>query len=444
MKLNIQPKDVESTIGKHMLVDVLDFIIDLKKSEGVYIWDSRSNRRLLDFFTFVASMPVGLNHPKMMTPEFKEKIAYVSINKPTNSDVYCVEMAEFVETFSRVAMPDYLPYVFFVEGGALGVENALKAAFDWKMRKNLAKGIYKGLQDESKMKVIHFRQAFHGRTGYTMSLTNTDPTKIDYYPKFQWPRIDNPVAKFPLNDENLKAVQQAEQNSIKQIKDAISQYKNDIASIILEPIQGEGGDNHFRKEFFEALRQIADENEIMLILDEVQTGIGLSGKMWAHQHFIKPDMISFGKKTQVCGFMSSKRIDEVKDNVFKVPSRLNSTWGGSLTDMVRSQKYLEIIEEDKLVDNARVVGEHLINRLNELQTEFPKLVGNVRGKGLFSAFDLPTTAQRNELRKKASDKGLVILGSGALAMRFRPPLTINKNQIDEGVNILKESLKEMK
>ncbi len=444
MKLNILPKDVESSIGKHMLVDVLDFIIDLKKSEGVYIWDSKSNRRLLDFFTFVASMPVGLNHPRMMTPEFKEKMAYVSINKPTNSDVYCVEMAEFVDTFARIAMPDYFPHVFFVEGGALGVENALKAAFDWKMRKNLAKGIYKGLQDESKMKVIHFRQAFHGRTGYTMSLTNTDPTKIDYYPKFQWPRIDNPVVKFPLTEENLKTVQQSEQNSIKQIKDAISQYKNDIASIILEPIQGEGGDNHFRKEFFEALRVIADENEIMLILDEVQTGIGLTGKMWAHQHYIQPDMISFGKKTQVCGFMSGKRIDEVKENVFKVPSRLNSTWGGSLVDMVRSQRYLEIIEEDKLVDNARVVGEYLQSKLHEMQIEFPMLVGNVRGKGLFSAFDLPTTAQRNELRKKASEKGLVILGSGERAMRFRPPLTINKNQIDEGVNILRTSLKEMK
>jgi len=444
MKLNILPKDVESTIGKHMLVDVLDFIIDLKKSEGVYIWDSKSNRRLLDFFTFVASMPVGLNHPKMMTPEFKEKMAYVSINKPTNSDVYCVEMAEFVETFSRVAMPDYLPYVFFVEGGALGVENALKAAFDWKMRKNLAKGAYNAMSDESKMKVIHFRQSFHGRTGYTMSLTNTDPTKIDYYPKFQWPRIDNPVVKFPLNEANLKAVQQAEQNSLKQIKDAISQNKNDIASIIIEPIQGEGGDNHFRKEFFEALRFIADENEIMLILDEVQTGIGLTGKMWAHQHFIKPDMISFGKKTQVCGFMSGKRIDEVKDNVFKVASRLNSTWGGNLVDMVRSQRYLEIIEEDKLVDNARVVGDYLQALLQAMQNEFPKLVSNPRGKGLFCAFDLPTTAQRNELRKKASDKGLVILGSGERAMRFRPPLTIQKNQIDEGLNIIRASLKEMK
>jgi L-lysine 6-transaminase len=441
---SIRPRDIESTIGKHMLVDVLDFIIDLKKSEGVYIWDSKTNRRLLDFFTFVASVPVGLNHPKMTTREFKEKMAYVSINKPTNSDVYCVEMAEFVDTFARIAMPSYLPHLFFVEGGALGVENALKAAFDWKMRKNLANGVYKGMRDESKMKVIHFRQSFHGRTGYTLSLTNTDPVKIDYFPKFDWPRIDNPAIKFPLNDKNLKAAQKAEENSINQIKDAIRKYKNDIAALILEPIQGEGGDNHFRKEFFEELRRLADENDFMFILDEVQTGIGLTGKMWAHQHFVKPDMISFGKKTQVCGFMSSKRIDEVKDNVFKVASRLNSTWGGGLVDMVRCQRYLEIIEEDRLVDNARVVGGYLLKRLHEIQIEFPKHVENARGIGLFCSFDLRNPSMRNDLRKKAMKRGLVILGSGERSIRFRPPLIITKQQIDEGVNIIRGSLSELK
>jgi L-lysine 6-transaminase len=441
---HIHPKDVETVIGKHMLVDVLDFIIDLKKSEGVYIWDSRTNRKLLDFFTFVASVPVGLNHPKMMTPEFKEKMAYISINKPTNSDVYSVEMAEFVEVFARTAMPDYLPHVFFVEGGALGVENALKAAFDWKMRKNIAKGIYKGIQDESKMKVIHFRQSFHGRSGYTLSLTNTDPVKIDYFPKFDWPRIDNPAVKFPLNDENLKAVKKAEENSLNQIKDAIRKYKDDIAALIIEPIQGEGGDNHFRKEFFEAIRRLADENDFMFIMDEVQTGIGLTGKMWAHQHYVKPDMISFGKKTQVCGFMSGTRIDEVKDNVFKVASRLNSTWGGGLVDMIRCQRYLEIIEEDKLVENAKVVGEHLLKRLYELQTEFPKLVDNSRGTGLFCSFDLMNPSLRNDFRKKAMQKGLVVLGSGERSIRFRPPLIITKGQIDEGIKIIKESLSELK
>jgi len=439
----IHPQEVETVIGKHMLVDVLDFIIDLRKSEGVYIWDSKRNRRLLDFFTFVASVPIGLNHPKMTTPEFKEKMAYVSINKPTNSDVYCVEMAEFVDTFARLAMPDYFPYVFFIEGGALGVENALKAAFDWKTRKNIAKGVYKGVQDESKMKVIHFRQSFHGRSGYTLSLTNTDPVKIDYFPKFDWPRIDNPAIKFPLNEQNLKTVKEAEERALGQIKDAIIKYKNDIAALIIEPIQGEGGDNHFRKEFFEALRQLADENEFMLIFDEVQTGVGLTGKMWAHQYFVKPDMISFGKKTQVCGFMSSTRIDEVKENVFKVASRLNSTWGGSLVDMVRCQKYLEIIEEDNLIENARVMGNYLLSQLQQLQNEFPQQVDNARGLGLFCSFDLKNPAMRNDLRKIAMQKGLVILGSGEKSIRFRPPLIIQKHEIDEGIKILRESLSEV-
>jgi len=440
VKSHIQPKDLERIIGKHMLVDVLDFVIDLQRSEGAYIYDSKSNRRLLDFFTFVASMPIGLNHPRMMDPEFLEKLALAAVNKPTNSDVYTLEMAEFVETFARIAMPEYFPYVFFIEGGALGVENALKAAFDWKIRKNFARG-YK---EERGTQVIHFRKSFHGRTGYTLSLTNTDPVKVDLFPKFKWPRIDNPVVQFPLNEENLKAVVKAEQVALGQIKDAIRQNKDDIASIIIEPIQGEGGDNHFRKEFFVALRTIADENDIMLILDEVQTGIGLTGKMWAHQHFIQPDMISFGKKTQVCGFMSSKRIDEVKDNVFKVASRLNSTWGGSLVDMVRSQRYLEIIEQEHLVENADAMGTYLIQRLEELQSEFPKKVGNARGRGLFCAVDLPNAEERAKLRKKAFDKGLVVLGSGDRSLRFRPSLAIRKHEIDECINILRDSLKEMK
>ena len=437
---SVQPTDVPGILARHMLVDMFDFVVDLRRSEGVYIYDSKANRRLLDFFSFVASMPLGLNHPALTTPEFMDKLAYVAVNKPTNSDVYTVEMAEFLETFSRVAIPEYLPHAFFVEGGALGVENALKAAFDWKVRKNFAKG-YK---EERGRQVIHFRQAFHGRSGYTLSLTNTDPVKTDYFPKFAWPRIDTPAVRFPLNDENLRLVQEAERRAIGQMKDAIRNNPDDIAAIILEPIQGEGGDNHFRKEFFAELRTLADENDIMLILDEVQTGIGLTGKMWAHQHFVKPDMISFGKKMQVCGFLCGRRIEEVPDNVFRVSSRLNSTWGGSLVDMVRAQKYLEVIEEDHLVDNAKSVGEHLYVRLHELQSEFPRIVSNVRGRGLLCAFDLRTGEERNELKKRAFDRGLVILGCGEKSLRFRPPLIITTAEVDEGIEMIRQSLKEMK
>lgn len=437
MTAKILPQNVHATLKKHLLVDGFDLVLDLQKSHGSFIVDSTTGKEYLDFFTFVASVPIGMNHPKMKTAEFLEKLTSVAINKPSLSDIYPAEQAEFLEVFSRVAMPDYLPHAFFIEGGALGVENAIKAAFDWKIRKNFLKG-YK---EEKGTQVIHFRQAFHGRTGYTMSMTNTEPVKIALYPKFKWPRIVNPKITLPLNEENLKAVIQVEQLALNQIKDAIKNNPDDIAAIIIEPIQGEGGDNHFRKEFFVELRRIADENDIMLIFDEIQTGVGLTGKMWAHQHFVQADMIAFGKKTQVCGFLSGKRIDEIPDNVFTTSSRLNSTWGGNIVDMVRAQRYLEIIEEEKLVDNARVMGEYLLKQMQDLQNEFPKVVSNSRGIGLFCAFDLNTPDERNKLKNSCYDKGLIILGCGEKSMRFRPPLNISKSEIDMGISIIRDALK---
>jgi len=440
MAPRITPQDTFAALGKHILLDALDLVLDLKRSQGSYIVDARTGKRYLDFFTFVASCPIGLNHPKMTTPEFMEKLASVAVNKPTNSDAYSVEYAEFVETFSRIAIPEYLPHAFFVEGGALGVENTLKAAFDWKIRKNFRKGY----TEERGRQVIHFQRAFHGRTGYTLSMTNTEPAKTDLYPKFKWPRIFNPAITFPLNEENLRKVQDAEHVALDQIKNAIQENRDDIAAIIIEPIQGEGGDNHFRKEFFVELRRIADEQDIMLIFDEVQTGIGLTGKMWAYEHFVKPDMLAFGKKMQVCGFLCSTRIDEVADNVFRVPSRLNSTWGGNLVDMVRSQRYMEIINEERLVENARLVGEYLLRRLQGLQSEFPSLVSNARGRGLFCSLDLNTKDERQKLRSLCFEKGLVILGSGERSMRFRPPLNLHNEEVDEGLNIICEALTVMK
>ncbi len=436
---HVAPSEVLPTLARHMLVDGFDIVIDLQNSKGSYLIDAKTGRRYLDFFTYVASSPLGMNHPKMLNAEFLKRLTAAAINKPSLSDIYCVEQAEFVATFARVAMPPSLPHALFIEGGTLGVENALKAAFDWKIRKNFARG-YK---EERGRQVLHFRQCFHGRSGYTLSLTNTDPVKTDLFPKFSWPRVLNPKLTFPLNEQHLREVEQAERSSIDQIKEAFRQNKDDIASIIIEPVQGEGGDNHFRPVFFRALRHLADENDAMLIFDEVQTGIGMTGKMWAHQHFVQPDMISFGKKVQVCGFLAGRRIEEVKENVFATSSRLNSTWGGNLVDMVRSTRYLEIIEEDHLVENARIVGEHLVSRLCGLAEEFRDIVSNARGLGLFAAFDVVTPEQRNALRLKCLDKGLIILPSGEKSIRFRPPLTVSAEEIDEGIDIIKASIKDM-
>jgi L-lysine 6-transaminase len=435
----VHPTDVHHTLAGHMLVDGFDLVVDLKKSQGSYIYDSRFNKRYLDFFSFFASSAVGMNHPKLTEKGLLEKLGSVAVNKPSNSDAYTVEMAEFVETFYRIAQPEYLPYAFFVDGGALAVENALKTAFDWKVRKNFVKGF----TEERGRQIIHFRRAFHGRSGYTLSLTNTDPTKTNYFPKFKWPRILNPAVRFPLTEAHLKEVLADEETAVKQIKDAIINNPDDIAAIIIEPIQAEGGDNHFRKEFLVKLREICDENEILLIFDEVQTGIGLTGKMWAHEFFVKPDLMAFGKKTHICGFLSSTRIDDVLDNVFHKPSRINSTFGGNLVDMVRFTRIMEIIEEEKLVENACVQGEFMLKELNAMSEEFPELVSNVRGRGMMCAIDLDTAQNRDQLRQKSYEEGLIIIGCGDHSIRFRPPLTIQRHELEEGFAIMRKALREL-
>ena len=436
--LKLTPEDVFPTLNKHMLVDgYSEIVVDLQKSEGNYIYDSLSGRKYLDMFSYFATAPIGHNHPAMHDLEFKEKILSVAIMKPSNSDFYSTEMAEFVQTFSKYAIPEHLPYLFLVSGGALAVENALKAAFDWKVRRNFQKGI----KEEKGSQVIHFKEAFHGRSGYTLSLTNTDKRKTKYFPKFNWPRITNPKILFPFNEVNLDKVVALENQAIDEIKAAIHECSDDIAAMIIEPIQGESGDNHFRKEFFQKLRTVADESDILLIFDEVQTGIGLTGKMWCYEHFgVNPDMLVFGKKTQVCGFLCSKRIDEVDDNVFHESGRLNSTWGGNLVDMVRFRKYLEIIVTDKLIENTCKVGEYFLTELLQLEDEFDTIVSRVRGRGFMSAFDLPNSEIRNQFLSKTYENGLIALPSGERSIRFRPSLNLPGELVDETLGILRESL----
>ena len=433
----IDARNVHATIGKHMLADGMDQVIDLKKSHGSWLVDARDGKPYLDLFSMFASMPVGYNHPTLL--ENRERIAAAALNKITNSDIYSTQMAEFVDTVGRIAQPDYLPYSFYVEGGALGVENALKTAFDWKVRKNLAAG-----KKEKGSKVIHFTECFHGRTGYTMSLTDSpDPRKTLYFPQFDWPRIENPKLHFPLTDESLEQVLKAEATAINQIKSAVAENPDEIAALIIEPIQGEGGDNHFRGEFFQELRTLADEHEFMLIYDEVQTGVGVTGKMWAHQLFnssARPDIIAFGKKMQICGIFAGERVDEVENNVFHESSRLNSTWGGNVVDMVRITLYMEIIAAEDLVNQAATNGDYLVAKLHDIQADFDGLVSNVRGRGLFAAFDLPDGTARDNLADLIIAEGALILGSGKKAIRFRPHLNITREEIDLADDIIRRAI----
>lgn len=321
----------------------------------------------------------------------------------------------------------------------MAVENSLKTAFDWKVRLNMSRG-----KGERGSKILHFKEAFHGRSGYTLSLTNTDPMKYKYFPLFEWPRVSNPKCTFPLEGQNLWSTVEAEKKACEEIKMILEREADDIAAIIIETIQGEGGDNQFRPEFFQQLKKFSLKYDVLLICDEVQAGFGLTGKFWAFQHFnFTPDIVCFGKKSQVCGIIAGDRIDTVPGNVFQVSSRINSTWGGSLVDMVRSRKILEIIEEDNLVENARVVGEYTLEKLHELQKKHSSVVSNTRGKGLMIAFDLQDDQRVSQLRNIAFEKGLFMIPCGTRSIRLRPVLDVTKETIDEFIKILDESFTEL-
>jgi len=437
-KITVPPGNVIRTLKKHMQAEGFPVVVDLEESQGSRLVDAATGKSYLDFFTFFATSPLGFNHPRLMRADAIDRLAGASVNNPANSHFFTMQMAEFAETFEQYAMPDDLPLLFLISGGALAVENALKTAFDWKVRKNFLKGAIK----ETGTQVIHFREAFHGRSGYTLSLTNTNPAKTDYFPKFEWPRITNPKMMFPA-EAFREEILAAEERAKLELKEAILRSGDDIAALIIEPIQGEGGDNHFRHEFMQFLREITEENEILFIVDEVQTGVGATGKMWAYEHSgMTPDIVAFGKKMQVCGIMVSEKVNEV-DSVFKIPSRINSTWGGSLTDMVRATYYLQIIHEENLVENARVMGAHLLDLLKEVSERNHGLVKNVRGQGLMLAFDLPDANKRKSFLDRTWGNGLIIGPCGTRSVRFRPPLNVTKGETEEGAAIVEKSLKQM-
>ena len=432
----IHPSNGREVLARHLLADGLNLVFDLERSRGSRIYDARAGEFYLDFFSCFATVPLGYKHSRLTARETIEELGWAAVQKPSNSDIYTPEMAAFVDTFSRFGVPESMPHMFLIEGGALAVENALKTSFDWKVRKNLASA-----RGERGSQVIHFQDAFHGRSGYTLSLTNTDPVKTDYFPQFNWPRIGNPNCVFPLKGENLEKVMAAEQEALNQIRTVLDAIGEDVACLIIEPIQCEGGDHHFRPEFHRALRRSCDQYDILFIYDEVQTGFGMTGKMWAFEHFVEPDIASFGKKSQVCGIIAGARVDEVPDNVFKVSSRLNSTWGGNLVDMVRSRIHMGIFEDENTFEHVRVMGEVLLSELRQLQEDYPGRVSNARGLGLLCAFDLPDTETRNRLVKDLFKRHLIILGCGSRAIRFRTSLNIPEEDLREGLSIISEAVR---
>jgi L-lysine 6-transaminase len=435
----VPPKQVVAELEKHLLVDGFKLVIDLEKSRGSNLVDATTGKSFIDCYSFYASMPVGFNHPYFDDPAVQADMLRAAKFKVANADVYSVAFATFVQTFARVMGMPPMDRYFFIDGGALAVENALKAAMDWKVRKNMTAG-----RGERGTEILHFTHAFHGRSGYTMSLTNTDPRKTDLFAKFPWPRVSTPFLDFSLaENDRLQNVIEREKLAEAEIRRFIAERGQDLAAIIIETVQGEGGDNHFRGEWLRLLRRICDENDLLLIFDEVQAGMGVTGRNWCCQHFdVLPDLLVFGKKAQVCGVMAGPRLDEVKDNVFRVPSRISSTWGGNFCDYVRSTHFLRIIESEKLVENARLQGARLLEELRQIAKKHPAMTA-VRGRGLLLAFDLPTRAMRDQFWSGAYESGLLVLRCGERSIRLRPVLDFKDEVLEATLELIEAVAKRL-
>jgi L-lysine 6-transaminase len=435
----IPPAETVQELGKHILLDGFGMVLDLERSRGSHAVDAASGRTLLDLYGCFGSLPVGFNHPWFEQPEVRHDLLTVARSKAANSDMYSTFYAEFVQTLDRVARLEPLDRWFFIEGGALGVENALKAAMDWKVRKNLAAG-----RGERGTAIVHFERAFHGRSGYTLSLTNTDPVKTAHFAKFPWPRVPAPALDFTLPEAARQEQAAAQERECEaKLRTVLEREHEDIAAVIIEPIQGEGGDRHFRGEWLHTLRRLCDEFDVLLIFDEVQCGGGTTGRMWCCEHFgVKPDLLAFGKKIQACGVMAGPRLDEVKDNVFRLSGRINSTWGGNLVDMVRATHVLRIIEHDSLLEQAAHVGRSFLDALNEADRDH-SMISATRGRGLMIAFDLPSRELREKFYRGLFEKGLLALRSGERSIRFRPALDLPLEAVDEAMSIIRKQCEAM-
>jgi L-lysine 6-transaminase len=428
--------DAVSALREHVTGDLLDIVVDLDASHGCRLRDLRDGTEYLDMTMFFSSAPLGHNHPALCDAEFESALVRAGRTKPSNPDFATVEQARFAQTFRRLAGEPELPLLFFVEGGTLAVENALKIAFDWKTKHNANARI--AVQGG---KVLHLEHAFHGRSGYTLSLTNTEPAKIRDYPKFDWPRIPSPSVP-PGPAWNTPQLLPVEQAALEAARAAIHRYGAEIACFLYEPIQGEGGDRHLRPEFLRAMQDLCLQHDILTVADEVQTGGGLTGRPWAHQVLgLKPDLVAFGKRVQVCGVMGGRRVLDIPDNAFREASRLGSTWGGSLVDMVRGTRILEVIESEHLLDHVRRTGDLLVSKLGALAAEFPDQLLDARGRGLMCAITFREPACRDQVIELARERHRTLfLPCGPDSLRWRPPLTVQPEDLAEAVAGLRQAL----
>ncbi|CAO2648190.1 Nn.00g074570.m01.CDS01 [Neocucurbitaria sp. VM-36] len=415
----------------------LNMVADYSRSYGNYIADPDGNV-LLDVYAQIASIPVGYNNPALLLAATSPDMASAIINRPALGNFPQHDWADILEEGILSVAPKGLNQVFTSQSGSDANELAYKAAFMWKRQQQRGgahvdfshEDIHSAMNNQSPgapdMSILSFKSGFHGRLFGSLSTTRSKPIhKIDI-PAFDWPQAPFPSLKYPL-EENAAENAKEEQRCLDETERLIKEWHHPPAAVIVEPIQSEGGDNHATPNFFRGLRELTKKLNVLFIVDEVQTGVGATGKFWAHEHWnlsTPPDMVTFSKKAQTAGYYFGN--NDLRPNK---PYRQFNTWMGDPARAILFRAIIQEIQRLDLVNSTAATGSYLYDGLRRLAEQYPKEIQNLRGKGqgTFIAWDSP---RRDEVLKKAKGQGVNIGGSGEVAVRLRPMLIFQKHHAD--------------
>lgn len=430
-------RELLQSLDKIQQTGSVKLFIDYEKSIGNYMVDADGNT-FLDIITQISSIPLGYNHPALIEALRDQANMAEFVNRPC---LGFLPPKQFISRISNALLevaPKGLTEVQTMACGSCSVENALKAAFIYyrdqqrggapPTKEELHTTMWNQSPGSPQLSAISFDGGFHGRTMGALSCTHSKAIhKLDV-PAFDWPIAQFPRYKYPL-EANAQENAQEDQRCLANVDQLIHDYRDKapVAAMIVEPIQSEGGDFHGSPEFFKGLRRICNQNKIGLIVDEVQTGCGPTGRFWAHEHFNMedaPDFVTFSKKMLLGGYFYKP---EFRPNQ---AYRVFNTWMGDPSKLILLEQVIAVIQKENLLAKIEQTGSRLQKGLHELQAKFHGLVSNVRGRGTFCALDFPDGSTRDKALEQLALHGVYAGGCGEKSVRVRTALVFNEKHAD--------------